>query len=207
MASPHNEPANTLLHISEVLCQGDLEVSPDSSAQEQSWNQLKVEMADMWQPFAEGIWSLASLAQNAQDAESEVDGAATTAVCTSPVRAVEPRMCIATHRLDSLASTSLPESEAKSDDQDDLKPQPQPESARLAVDEPETKNEANPPEDGKDEDRGPAWLSALGLNFACCEVPWPCARDWSCWQVPAAQGSEMAGADLSKSHQDVYQKL
>ncbi|CAK9023743.1 unnamed protein product [Durusdinium trenchii] len=193
MASPHNEPANTLLHISEVLCQGDLEVSPDSSAQEQSWNQLKVEMADMWQPFAEGIWSLASLAQNAQawsseqttskDAESEVDGAATTAVCTSPVRAVEPRMCIATHRLDSLASTSLPESEAKSDDQDDLKPQPQPESARLAVDEPETKNEA------------------------CCEVPWPCARDWSCWQVPAAQGSEMAGADLSKSHQDVYQKL
>lgn len=33
-------------------------------------------MADMWQPFAEGIWSLASLAQNAQAMLPENSGIA-----------------------------------------------------------------------------------------------------------------------------------
>eukprot|EP00435_Cladocopium_sp_Y103_P011814 s3131_g3.t1 len=149
----------SLLHISEVLCQSELEVSPDSS-QEPSWIQFK-DMAQMLQPLADGIWhwqpdgfpaesaesaepadeeheiheiheaasaASAASAQCSQEIDSkrkEIDDAATKAACTSPVRAVKPRTsCVPTHqRLDSLASTYLPESEAKFDG-DDVKPQP-----------------------------------------------------------------------------------
>lgn len=197
----------SLLHISEVLCQSELEVSPDSS-QEPTWSHFK-DMAEMLQPLAD-IWhwpdglqdlpsaesaesasaetehelhelhelhqaasaaaaataATAATAQSSQEIDSEckeIDDAATKAACTSPVRAVKSRIsCVPTHqRLDSLASTYLPESEAKFDGRDNVKPQPQSNPSQDDADE-------HVKEDGRDNGYLQCFLGLSGCNSSCC---------------------------------------